>query len=94
MTQRAGDSFDIWLPRNEEKLEFLANSMRSPLPSRGRGGGVEAFTHHHQPTNQSGEGDYCWMNDEYLDAVLDGDAGERVHPSNLVLQEVAVGERR
>lgn len=30
----------------------------------------------------------------YLDAVLDGDAGERVHPSNLVLQEVAVGERR
>lgn len=61
--------------------------------SRARGG-VEAFTHHHQPTNQSGEGDYCWMNDEYLDAVLDGDAGERVHPSNLVLQEVAVGERR
>jgi len=34
------------------------------------------------------------MNDEYLDAILDGDAGERVHPSNLVLQEVAVGERR
>jgi len=92
--------------RNEENFEVLGNKTR-PLPSRGCS--VEAFTHHHQPkpSGREGEGGE-WkkeikrgrrliggrMNDEYLDAILDGDAGERVHPSNLVLQEVAVGERR
>jgi hypothetical protein len=32
--------------------------------------------------------------DYYLDAVLDGDAGERVHPGNFVLQAVVAGRRR
>jgi hypothetical protein len=39
----------------------------------------------------------CWLDKEirrpagYLDGVLDGDSGERVHPGDLVLQVIVVG---
>lgn len=45
-------------------------------------------------TNQSGKGPREGEIGCYLDAVLDGDAGERVHPGDLVLKAVVVGRRR
>lgn len=32
----------------------------------------------------------CPLDVRYLDAVLDGEAGERVHPGNLMLKVVVV----
>ena len=76
---------DAWA-RSHTSATLKLKGERQALPTTTK---IEVTN---QPKRQSHERGKAV--DYYLDAVLDGDAGERVHPGNLVLQAVVMGRRR